>query len=512
MFKYLTRFANIIALFVVLQALVFASLVFGIARIYPPAGIALIVFSVLCALFVASGESHSAYKLAWVTVIMLLPLFGGMFYVFYSRKRYDKELCRSLAECIARALSYQNKDEIGLTLSAPCSHIALYLENTVGFSPALSNNAVYFAVGEEKIAHMLDEISKAERYIFLEYFIIADGILWESFYEILKKKAGEGVDVRIICDGVGCLYALPWKFTREMAQVGIKVRMFNPVRPFISARINSRSHRKMAVIDGKTAFCGGINLADEYANLKEKYGHWKDSGVKVDGGTAWNMTLLFLSMWEYLGKERGTVDYKVFQPQANVPDVSHNNDYESGLSLSVPVLDVPKDGIHVSEHTFISFILRAEKSVYITTPYLICGGEILSALYTAARSGVDVRVITPYIADKKIVKLATESYYRALIENGVRIFEYLPGFIHAKNIIADGKRAMVGTVNLDYRSLYLHHECGVCFFGGQIIKDIDDDFRVTFGQCKEVTLSDLGKVSLFKRVGGRACRLLAPFL
>jgi cardiolipin synthase len=229
----------------------------------------------------------------------------------------------------------------------------------------------------------------------------------------------------------------------------------------------------------------------------------------ADGETAWNMTLLFLSMWEYIGKDR--VNYSEFVPRRK--DYEAQTPKPGFAATAQPLLDVPHDKVTVSEHTFINFIMRAEKYVYITTPYLMCGGEILSALYTAARSGVDVRVITPYVADKKLVKAATESYYRGLLENKVRIFEYI-GFIHAKNIIADGTRAMVGTVNLDYRSLYLHHECGICLFGsdGGVVQDIARDFTDTFAQSREVMLSDLDGFSLPKQVFQKFSRLFAPFL
>lgn len=511
MLKNLTRFVNIISLTGVLQIVFFAALVYGLVMLYFPMAIVLFALSIICALFILSGNSNTVYKLAWITLTLILPMFGGLFYVFYSRRRYEQRLEEFRVNCMNRALSNElaNDDDISdseIDIDAQSLYIAEYLKNTVGFSPAKTNNAVYFPAGEDNIAYMLNAVTQAERYIFLEYFIISKGKVWDSFCDVLKKKAAEGIDVRIICDGMGCMYSLPWKFSKKMSNAGIKVRMFNPVRPFISARVNTRNHRKMAIIDGNIAFCGGINLADEYANIKEMYGHWKDSGVMVSGDIAWNMTLLFLSMWEYLGRQKEQINYKNYIPLKN----NSPSDGQSTTAASV-VLDAPKDPITVSEHTFINFISRAEKYVYITTPYFMCGGELLSSMYAAAWSGTDIRIITPYIADKKLVKLATESYYRKLIENKIRVFEYLPGFLHAKNIIADGTRAMVGTVNLDYRSLYLHHECGICFFGGDIVKDIDDDFYKTFKQCREITLRELNQISLFKRTVQRICRLFAPF-
>jgi cardiolipin synthase len=505
MIKYMTRFANVIALLVLFQALFFLSLVYGLQRIYFPLTILLVLLSVLCALFIATSDSHPVFRLAWVLSILLLPIFGGVIYVFYNRRKIDRLVERSHSRCLSRALQYEHLPEQNRQLPLPDTDrlICTYLKNSVGFSPAVTQNCVYFPVGEEKIAYLMDAVNKAEKYIFLEYFIIEEGLVWDSIREILARKAAQGVDVRLICDGAGCLYPLPWRFVHNMSKLGIKVKMFNPVRPFVSARINSRNHRKIASIDGKVAFCCGLNIADQYANVKQMYGHWKDSGVMVDGGTAWNMTLLFLSMWEFVSKGRERVDYSEFMP--HFPQLQ-------GDSYAGVMLDIPKDRITVSEHMFINFISRAQKYVYMTTPYFMCSSEILSAMYAAARSGVDVRIITPYVADKKVVKAVTESYYRSLIKNHVRVFEYLPGFIHAKNMIADGQRAMIGTVNLDYRSLYLHYECGITLHGGKIVQDIDEDFKKTLSQCKEITLEELDKVSTLKRGLQRASRLLAPFL
>jgi cardiolipin synthase len=396
-------------------------------------------------------------------------------------------------DCLNRALTYEMVSNTPQT----DDFVAAYLKNTVGFSPAVTGDCAYFPSGEETIARLLNELSKAEKYIFLEYFIIDDGLIWESIHTILAQKAACGVDVRIICDGVGCLFTLLQGFTKQMAELGIKAAVFN------TARLNTRNHRKIAVIDGRRAFCCGLNIADRYANITQMYGYFKDCGIMVDGGTAWNMSLLFLSMWEFVTKQR--VQYSEFLPEINnclLP--------AADCQLTIPLHDTPGDTVPVSEHTIINIISRAEKYVYITTPYFMCSNEIIAVMHTAARSGVDVRLITPFVADKKLVKLATESYYPSLIENHVRVFEYI-GFIHAKSIIADGKRAMIGTINLDYRSLFSDYECGIYLFGGKIVDDINEDFKMTLSQSKEVTLDDLNSVSRFKRMIQLICRFFAPF-
>jgi cardiolipin synthase len=501
LFRYMTRFANVMAIFVVLQALFFGAMVFGMAWISAPVGVALAALSVICALFIATGESHPVFRLAWVVVLMLLPIIGGVAYVFYHRRSFDRIVAGSHQDCLARAQEYAAP---GVDLQ---DKIAVYLANTVGFKPSDSSECKYFPAGEEFCSYLIHYMNKAESYIFLEFFIIEEGIIWDKIREVLADKAAQGVDVRLLCDGAGCLYPLPWGFRKQMARLGIKVQFFNPVRWLVSARINARNHRKIACIDGKIAFCCGLNLADQYMNLKEMYGHWKDTAVMTDGGCARNLTLMFLSMWEFVSKER--VNYADFFPKT---PVTSGDTVFSPKTLCAPMLDIPVDRVCVSEHLFINLILYAQKYVYITTPYLMCGSEILSALCAAAQSGVDVRIITPFVADKKLVKAVTESYYRGLTENRVRIFEYLPGFIHAKNIVVDGTHAMVGTVNLDYRSLYLHYECGVVMFGGGVVGDIDDDFRSTLASCKEITLDDLNQIGLFKRGVQRFCRLFAPFL
>lgn len=520
--KYLTRFANVIALLVIAQVTFFGALVWQLHRLYLPASIALIALSVLCVLFIATGETHPIFRLTWTVVIMFMPIFGGIIYVFYNRRNIGRLVERSFAQSYNRALTERSREHENINIlreTDPNSYrTALYLENAVGFSPAQVNDCKYFPVGEDKLAYLINEMRNAEKYIFLEYFIIEEGIVWDTIFEILEQKAAEGIDVRLIIDGAGCLYPLPWKFKKQMEQAGIKIRIFNPVRPLVSVRITARNHRKIAVIDGKKAFCGGLNLADQYVNIKEMFGHFKDSAVMVDSGTAWDMTLMFLSMWEFLDKKGEKINYNDFRPAPHLKRGDSGRDVRNGIApYAVPMLDIPHDKTTVSEHTFISFISRAEEYVYVTTPYLMCGGEILSALYTAARSGVDVRIIVPYIADKRLVNAVTKSYYRSLLENHVRLFEYVPGFIHAKNLIADGKRAMVGTVNLDYISLYLHYECGICFFkntGGKnsIVDEIDRDFTETLDKCKEVTLYDINRWSLTKRTLQRTSRLFAPFL
>ncbi|MCL1831549.1 MAG: phosphatidylserine/phosphatidylglycerophosphate/cardiolipin synthase family protein [Oscillospiraceae bacterium] len=402
--------------------------------------------------------------------------------------------------------------------------IVTYLRNTVGGAPALTG-CVYLPCGEDFVAHLLTALRNAERYIFLEYFTIEKGVIWDEIADILEQKAAQGVDVRIICDGYGSLRTLPRRFIATMAARGVRVRVFNPVRLHSILRFNIRDHRKIAAIDGTVALCGGVNLSDRYANVEELFGHWKDAAVKVDGETARAIAEQFAEMWAFLGKAKEEISPKgglcpskgrilTAIKSAETESLTFPTTAGSSANLAtttIPVTSSPMADTPVAEHMFINMISGAGEYVYITTPYLTCGSGILSVLSAAAHSGVDVRIIVPFIADKPVVKLAGESYYSALLINGVRLFEYTRGFIHAKIILADGKRAMVGSVNLDYRSLYLNHENAVFVFG-ETVGDITRDVAETLSHCKEITLEDVARLSVLKRALRRFCRLFARFM
>ncbi|MCL1881378.1 MAG: phosphatidylserine/phosphatidylglycerophosphate/cardiolipin synthase family protein [Oscillospiraceae bacterium] len=392
-----------------------------------------------------------------------------------------------------------------------------YLENTLDTALSVSESCVYFASGEEKFARLFYELKRARRQIDLEYFIIEKGVLWENVLAILKQKIDCGVKVRIICDAVGSLKLRLGGFRKSMAELGIEVRFLGLLPKRIKRsdssgkyRWNSgRDHRKIVIIDQQIAFCGGLNLSDMYANLEEKFGYWKDTAVLVNGDCASELSQLFQTMWDFLGDLSPEIapatlhSSEILEPPKS-PELLQS--YINLHTLTAPVFDVSHDKIATSEHMLIHIIMAAKESVYIFTPYLICGSGMLSVLAACARSGVDVRIVVPFIADKKLVKIVTESYYQTLLENHVRIFEYLPGFIHAKNIIADSSVAMVGSANLDYRSLYLNHECGIFMVGGEAVASIANDFDKTFELCKEITLQDVKKFSLFKRTIQFCCR------
>ena len=329
---------------------------------------------------------------------------------------------------------------------------------------------------------LVRELKQAKKYIFIEYFIINDGVMWQTILNILEKKAAEGVDVRLIYDGFGCLTTLPHKYYEELQKKGIKCQVFNPFRPILNIIQNNRDHRKLCIIDGWVGFTGGINLADEYINQKERFGHWKDTAVMLKGEAVWNMTVMFLHMWAVIGRSEESVDYEAYFPHRY-----HEGEFESDGFVQ-PFCDTPLDEEVVGEDVYLNIINKAKKYVYICTPYLIIDNEMMTALCLAAKSGVDVRIMTPGIPDKKLVFILTQSYYRQLLEAGVKIYEYQPGFLHAKSFVSDDEIGVVGTINLDYRSLYLHFEDGVWIYRNRVIQDIKDDFIQTMEYCRQIEL------------------------
>ena len=350
---------------------------------------------------------------------------------------------------------------------------------------------------------LLQELKKAQRYIFLEYFIIQEGCMWNSILEILKEKAAQGVKVRVLYDDIGCFLKLPQDYDSQLRSVGIDCRVFNRFKPVLTSMQNNRDHRKIAVIDGKVAFTGGINLADEYINAIERFGHWKDASVMVSGKAAWSFTLMFLQMWELTNGE--DEDYAQYDPWV----LTDCPVQASGFVQ--PYADSPMDKENVGEQVYLQIINNARRYLYINTPYLIIDESMMSALCLAAKSGVDVRIVTPHKWDKWFVHVTTRSYYRDLMAAGVRIYEYSRGFIHSKTFVSDDAVATVGTTNLDFRSLYLSFECGVLMYRTEAVAQLKEDFLNTLEQCYEITDQDC-QCGPIRRIFQDVLRLFAPLM
>lgn len=430
--------------------------------------------SLLVCLHVISTESRPGFKIIWLLLVLVFPVFGGLFYLIATRQTGSIYLQKHF-DRIRRDAAYHFDREPQLAEKAKaafpdCTPMLRYLSDHAGFPVSSGSETIYYPSGEAFFAALLAALEKAEKYIFLEYFIIEDGIMWDSILTILKRKAAEGVDVRVMYDDMGCFLTLPREYPAYLRSLGIKCQVFMPFLPILSVLHNNRDHRKIAAIDGRIAFTGGVNLADEYINVREKHGRWRDATVRVTGSAAWNLTVIFLTLWQSVSGETDDI-------AALCPKITADERNEAYVQ---PYADVPLDMEKTGECIYLHIIHSAKKYLYISTPYLIIDDTMMLALTLAAKSGVDVRILTPEIGDNKLVHMTTRSYYRDLIAAGVRIYEYTGGYNHAKTFVADDSTATVGTVNLDYRSLYLHYECGTVFYGGNIISDIRDDFlRVT---------------------------------
>ncbi|MBP3936663.1 MAG: cardiolipin synthase [Clostridia bacterium] len=465
------------------------------------------ICSLFCCLYILSRHDKGGYKLIWTFFLLLFPLFGGLVYLF-SEWQYPVLKMRRRTKTVARKAEPLLKQAKPANESFCQHHPSLrpsvdYLSRTAGFPLYDGTRTTYFPLGETMWAELKQQLRKAEHYIFLEYFIVQPGQMWNEILEILREKAEAGVKVRLLYDDFGCFFLLPRHYDRLLRSYGIECAVFNPFRPLLSTVQNNRDHRKIAVIDGRVAFTGGINLADEYINAYEKHGHWKDTAVMLEGKAAWSFTMLFLQMWDLTtGTEE---DCEIYYPWRGCPLPTFSDGY------AAPYADTPHDGDNVGEHVYLQILHNAKHYVYINTPYLILDDSILSALCLAAKSGVDIRITTPHKADKWWVHMTTRSYYRQLLEAGVKIYEYTPGFLHAKSFVSDDAVAAIGSVNLDFRSLYLHFECGVWLYGGRAVAQLRDDYLQTLACCQPITAEDC-RHRLPVRLLQACLRLVAPLM
>ncbi len=464
--------------------------------------------AVILVLAIVNQKINPSYKLAWTMLILASPVFGVMIYLLFGESRVAKKMEHRFAE-IQKELSEYMKEEPEavqeLNLQKDVAVQSSYIRDFAGFPVHRNTEAQYFQVGDDMFPVLLKNLEQAQHYIFIEYFIINDGVMWETILRILEKKAMQGVDVRLVYDGFGCYTSLPSKYQQHLKEKNIKSVVFNPVRPILNIIQNNRDHRKLCIIDGYVGFTGGINLSDEYINAKERFGHWKDTAVMLKGEAVWNMTAMFLTMWRVITGEEAE-DYHRYLPHTYHPEAFH------GEGFVQPFSDSPLDHETVGENVYLNILGHAKEYVYICTPYLIIDNEMMTALCLAAKNGVDVRIMTPGIPDKKMVFLLTQSYYEQLLECGVKIYEYQPGFLHSKSFVCDDQLAVVGTINLDYRSLYLHFEDGAWIYRNPVVMDIKSDFMTTLEHCKAVDVEFCRKRHIVVRIIQNILRLVAPML
>lgn len=475
---------------------------------YISMGISLL--SVIVVLWLVSKDMNPSYKLGWTLLITTIPVFGLVLFLLFGESRVASAVQKHYEDIQSRSAPYlRENEETRKKLEEEDIQAASqssYIYRHSGFPLCENTTAEYFQVGDDMFPVLIRELEQAEHYIYIEYFIINDGVMWRTILDILERKAAEGVDVRIIYDGFGCLTTLPHKYYETLREKGIKCQVFNPFRPILNIVQNNRDHRKICVIDGMTGFTGGINLADEYINQKERFGHWKDTAIMLKGEAVWNMTAMFLQMWSVITGSREEFNFSNY-----LPHKYHKEPFEDDGFVQ-PFSDTPLDQEVLGENIYLNIINKAKKYVYICTPYLIIDNEMMTALCLAAKSGVDVRIMTPGIPDKKIVFLLTQSYYEQLIKSGVKIYEYQPGFLHAKTFVCDDEIGVVGTINLDYRSLYLHFEDGVWIYKNKVIQDIYDDFMETIEYCNPIDMKFCRERNVVERAVQSVMRLLAPLL
>ncbi|MCB4999512.1 cardiolipin synthase [Streptococcus mutans] len=465
-------------------------------------GIVLMIGSVL---YLVNSQMDTLSIITWLLVILPFPILGTLFLIYTKQDwgyRELKSLIKKSTQAIKPYFQYDQRILYKLKEShARTYNLAQYLHRSGGFPVYKNTKVTYFPNGQSKFEEMKKQLLKAEKFIFLEYFIIAEGLMWGEILSILEQKVQEGVEVRVMYDGMLELSTLSFDYAKRLEKIGIKAKVFSPITPFVSTYYNYRDHRKILVIDNKVAFNGGINLADEYINQIERFGYWKDTAVMLEGEGVASFTLMFLQMWSTTNK-----DYEF------APYLTQNFHEIVANGYVIPYSDSPLDHEKVGENVYIDILNQARDYVYIMTPYLILDSEMEHALQFAAERGVDVKIIMPGIPDKKVPFTLAKRYFPALLDAGVKIYEFTPGFVHAKVFIADDIKAVVGTINLDYRSLYHHFECATYMYQTDCLVDIKADFKETLKQSRRVTRSTLQKEKISTKLIGLVVKLVAPLL
>ncbi len=481
------------------------------------------VLAIVVMLFILNGKRETTYKLAWIIPVLTLPLLGAVFYLFYGaavmtksqRARFDAATDR--ARDALTLLPPANLPTIDVPSAVQRQFT--YLKNTSHYRAFDNTDTAYYPVGERGFDAMIEAIGQAQHYVFAEYFIVDGGKMLDRLIDALAAKAAEGVDVRFLYDDLGSFFTLPVDFKQRCEAAGIAVIPVNPVGLGFTLTFQNRDHRKILSIDGKVAFTGGINIADEYINEIVRFGHWKDTVLRLEGPGAWGLTVMFLQMWELTSRSR--VEYASFlpapleeieassgQPDARLPIVAGTQP----RGLVIPFDDTPFDDISLGSDSYQHMMQAATRSVDIFTPYLVLSDAMVAQLSATSKSGIRVRIVVPGIPDKWYVSLATHSYYRPLMEAGVEVYEYTPGFIHAKSMLVDDHLGMVGTINFDFRSFYLHQECAVWMHDAAALAELRQDVEATLAVSTRVTMEDLTDTTVVKRLLQAVLRVFAPLM
>ncbi|MGN0729438.1 cardiolipin synthase [Treponema sp.] len=456
--------------------------------------------------YLSNCDGKNEFKFAWLLPTMIFPLFGISLYIYTKMATGNSRMKNKIRLAEQNTLQEISTAEKN-SGSSEIPGLSFYLRKNGNFPAYTDSSVEYFPCGEKFFADFIGELKKAEKFIFLEFFIITPDSSWKEILAVLKEKAHSGVEVRVLCDGIGSLMASSNEYQKYLNLTGISSRIYMPLAPVFNLQQNNRDHRKIAVIDGKTAYTGGLNLADEYFNRgQNKFCYWKDSAVKIRGNAVKTYTALFLQMWSLAKsrKKKQSESYKKFFPEAE--------NFSSGENILIPYADNAYNEKDIAENIYLHILSRAEKNICITTPYIIIDNQLKSALIFAANRGINVSLIVPSRPDHFLAFCIGKTFLKTLVENGVHVYLYLPGFIHSKIFASDGKIATVGSVNLDYRSLFHHFEAGLLIYRHPVVKEIQRDFEITKLSCKEMKIEDYKKLPLTIRITGRIFRIFAPLL
>ena len=518
--KFLLSRTFLFGLLIACQVGLFAALMLVFSRAGTVAYIILTLVSVLVVIAVIERDNiNPAYKIMWLLIVVALPVTGAVFYLWWGNQGVTPKNARKFAD-IERAASAAMVQDDAVTEALYAREPAFrrsveYLSRNASAPLYCNTQSEYYPMGQDFFARFLEVIRGAKKYIFMEYFIVEEGEMWNETLAVLKEKAAAGVDVRLIYDGFGSMFTLPGDYDEEIRRAGIKCHVFNPLHFSLHISdykmLNHRDHRKITVVDGETAFTGGLNFADEYINRVVRFGHWKDTAVMLRGEAVRSFTLMFLNMWQYHDVTFLKMWDFVAGTTTPYTDYMPLGEYEADGYVQ-PYCDSPLDGEAVAESAYLNVLQHARDYVYIVTPYLIVDNEMVTALCLAAKSGVDVRILTPGIPDKKLVYMITRSYYQQLHRAGVKIYEYRPGFLHAKSIVSDDDTAVVGTINMDFRSFFLHFECATCFYNSSVVAAVKQDIMETINVSRRIDDEWLRRVPWIRSIMASVLRLFAPLL
>ncbi|MBE6809784.1 MAG: cardiolipin synthase [Ruminococcaceae bacterium] len=492
------------AISLIVQILFVVIMMMGLSEHYFFINTLCTILAVIMVFYITNSSGKSSYKILWIIFILAVPIFGVLAYMLLGGGRVLPHIKKRMYKCEKKYIEKLPKnDSAHETLrysDGLHSRQADYLRLESGYPLYKNSSCEFLAPGEVFLPRFLEELHKAQKYIYIEFFIIAEGKMWSAVCDILEKKVREGVEVKVLFDDFGSIKRQNKTFIKRLRKKGIEIAVFNKIRPSMDIFMNNRNHRKIVVIDGKVAITGGLNIADEYINELERFGYWMDCAAIIKGDAVKSFLAMFCSTWEFTtGKN---IDYTAH--------ISEEKVLEKGFLL--PYADGPLDDKNPAEGIYMQILNSAHRYVYIATPYLIIDNSMKECLRLAAKSGIDVRIITPHIPDKWYVHPVTQYNYYDLLEAGVRIYEYTPGFIHSKFFVSDDSVATVGTVNMDYRSFIMHFECGVWMCDNQTVLDIKEHFNSLLLQCEEITLKKMKKSSVFVRLKRAILHLFAPFM